>query len=111
MNIEEYFSIAHESTKETRLRLLHFKFIHNIYPTNILLSKMGIMPSNKCIWCSEIDCIEYAFFKCTKLEKFWKSVQQLILAKHGSKHIGINEKIALFGVTKTKIVNAEMRKT
>ena len=39
--IEDYFSIAHESTKESRLRLLHFKFIHNIYPTNILLNKMA----------------------------------------------------------------------
>ncbi len=29
--IEDYFSIAHESTKESRLKLLHFKFIHNIY--------------------------------------------------------------------------------
>ena len=31
VNIEDYFSIAHESTKESRFRLLHFKFIHNIY--------------------------------------------------------------------------------
>ena len=28
VKIEDYFSIAHESTKESRLRLLHFKFIH-----------------------------------------------------------------------------------
>ena len=39
MVIENYFNTAHEATKESRLRLLHFKFIHDIYPTNILLEK------------------------------------------------------------------------
>ena len=38
VDIENYFSIA---TKESRLRLLQSKFIHNIYPTNILLEKNG----------------------------------------------------------------------
>ena len=38
VNIEDDFGIAHENTKESRLRLLHFKFIYNIYPTNILLN-------------------------------------------------------------------------
>ena len=41
VDIENYFNIAHKATKESRLRLLHSKFIHNIYPTNILLEKNG----------------------------------------------------------------------
>ena len=57
VNIQDIFSIAHECTKETRLRLLQFKFIHNIYPTNILLNKMGLVTTNNYVWCSELDCI------------------------------------------------------
>ena len=69
VNIQDYFSIAHECTKETRLTLLHFKFIHNIYPTNILLNKMGLVTANNCLWCSGVDYIEHAFFQCAKLKK------------------------------------------
>ena len=29
LNVEDYFNIAHECTKESRLRILHFTFIHN----------------------------------------------------------------------------------
>ena len=59
--IEDYFSTAHKkSAKESQLRLLHFKFIQNIYPTNILLNKMGLATTNKCPWSTEIDYIKYA---------------------------------------------------
>ena len=42
-------NLSHECAKETRLRLLHFKFIHHIYPTNILLNKMGLVTTNNCL--------------------------------------------------------------
>ena len=41
LHIEDYFNTAHECTKESRLSLLYFKFIHNVYPTNILLNNDG----------------------------------------------------------------------
>ena len=69
IDITEYFDTAHECSKETRLRLLHFKFLHNIvYPTNIMLEKMGLMRDNKCMWCDETDYIEHAFFSMPKTE-------------------------------------------
>ena len=71
VNIEDCFSIAHESTKESRLRLLHFKFIHNIHPTNILLNKMGLAATTKCLWCTEIEYIELAFYQCTKSQTIY----------------------------------------
>ena len=109
VKIEDYFSIAHESTKESRLRLLHFKFIHNIYPTNILLNKMGLATTKQCLWCTEIDYIEHAFYQCTKLENFWRNVKQYILINYDWR-LEINEKIALFGVSKAEIEDAEIRK-
>ena len=44
IDVERYFGNAIRACKETRLRLLHFKILHNIYPTtcNILLRKMKI---------------------------------------------------------------------
>ena len=64
LNIEigDYFLTAHVTTKESRLRLLHFKFLHNSYPTNILLEKMGLKDTNKYLECQETGFIEHAFF-------------------------------------------------
>ena len=109
VKIEDYFTIAHESTKESRLRLLHFKFIHNIYPPNILLNKMGLATTKQCLWCTEIDYIEHAFYQCTKLENFWRNVKQYILINYDWR-LEINENIALFGMSKAEIEDAEIRK-
>ena len=99
IEISNYFGTAQECTKESRLRLLHFKFIHNIYPTNIMLQKMGLVDSNKCMWCPDTDYIEHAFFSCRKLVHFWKMVQQHILTNLNYR-INITESIALFGLPK-----------
>ena len=63
------------ASKESRLRLLYFKILNNIYPTNILLSKMKIKTSDKCEYCKTHDLIEHFFFHCKRLEGFWKCVE------------------------------------
>ena len=40
---KDMWSIPWRSAKETRLRALQFKVLHNIYPTNILLEKMRML--------------------------------------------------------------------
>jgi hypothetical protein len=40
-----HWQVAIDCTREVRLRTLHWKILHNIYPTNILLHKMGLRPS------------------------------------------------------------------
>ena len=109
IDITKYFTNAQECTKESRLRLLHFKFVHNIYPTNILLHKMGIANSNKCLWCPEVDYIEHAFFACPMIRQFWTSVKQTILAEYDT-NITLDVETALFGVPKDKIPNPISRK-
>ena len=82
--------------EESRLRLLHFKILHNIYLTNILLCKMKIKASDKCKYCKAHDFIEHFFFHFKSLEGFWKCVEQYIFLKQ--QKIIIDEKVALFGV-------------
>ena len=48
-------------TKESRLQLLHWIILHDIYPTSILLHKIGICSSNKCLFCGEVDYLELFF--------------------------------------------------
>ena len=69
-----------QSTSETRLRVLHWKILHNMYPTNILLNKMGISNSDTCNACNSgaRDFIEHVFFHCTKVKPIWGLVEKEI---------------------------------
>ena len=78
INITHKFHIARSATKETRLRLLHFKILHNIYPSNIMLNKMGLKDSDQCEHCGDTDYIEHMFIHCPRLNGFWSSVFQTI---------------------------------
>lgn len=75
---------AHSATKETRLRELHWKIIHNIYPTNILLQKMKVTDDNKCSICrDEIDYLEHFFFFCPPVKQFWLSIERFLQTMFG----------------------------
>ena len=80
-DIIKHYDIAINSTKESRLRLLHFKILHNIYPTNILLSKMKVKPSNLCEACQVPDYIEHFFYECSLIQHFWQQVNIFIRTK------------------------------
>ena len=78
VNISSYYKMAKNASKESKLRLLHFKILHNIYPNNILLSRMGIKNTELCDICGVKDYIEHMFVNCALLKGFWKKVFQLI---------------------------------
>lgn len=69
------WTIAMQATKETRLRLLHWKIIHNIYPTNIMLQKMKVRDDNKCSYCRDVvDYIDIFFYECPAVLTFWRKM-------------------------------------
>ena len=95
-DINPNFKMAKLATNESRLRLLHFKILHNIYPSNILLKKMGIKNSDLCEYCKERDIIEHMFINCKLLKGFWRDVFQTIY-KHTNERFPQTENDILFG--------------
>ena len=89
---------AINSTKETRLRVLHWKIMNNIYPTNILLFKMSIKNSQNCEWCDEFDYIEHFFATCRLVKPLWKEIESQINVFIGKK-IKLSIKNILLGVS------------
>ena len=71
----EHWLTAINATKETRLRTLHWKIMHNIYPTNILLSKMKIKETENGEWCDCQDFPEHFFEECKKIKHLWKEIE------------------------------------
>ena len=98
VDVTNFFSIGIKSTKESRLRLLHFKIVHYIYPTNIILKKMKIKETNKCDNCAEIETLDHLFFRCFKLKDFWTFISEKVSITLES-HFSLNVINALFGIT------------
>ena len=74
-----HWKVAVKCTKETRLQVLHWKILHNIYPTNILLNRLGIVESKYCKYCkNEIDYIEHFFWYCDSINIIWKRVEEYV---------------------------------
>jgi len=66
-NTDWNWNLAQKGAKEIPLLVLRWKILHNIYPTNILLNKMGISENRNCKFgTDEIDYIEYFFWSCDK---------------------------------------------
>lgn len=104
IDISPYYYITHLATKEGRLRALQFKIIHGIYPTNILLNKMGIKPSNVCVKCNVLDTLSHFYFDCNALTDLWKHVEIFLnlIVRTRVKIKAIN---ALFGLRTEDVIS------
>ena len=83
--------------KETRLKVLSWKILHNIYPTNILLSKMKIANSENCGNCQTRDSMEHFFFYCTLIKPLWLEIQTDIQLRFGIP-IKFTDKMVITGI-------------
>ena len=54
--------LSYKCTQETRLRVPEWKILHNIHPTNILLSKMKVRDNSKSSYFTDtVDVIDLFF--------------------------------------------------
>lgn len=103
------FLVPIEATREVRLRMIQWKIVHNIYPTSILLCKMGIKDSSNCNHCGQREYIEHFFCNCTSLEGMWRDVNMRISDFVGEE-VTLTEQQKLFGVSSGNIMELTKRK-
>ena len=93
----EHWTIPIITTKEVRLRVLQWKILHNIYATNIHLSKMKIKETETCDWCDNIDHSDHAFFDCIKIKPLWSEVEKLFTSRTNAL-FKIKKEHVIFGI-------------
>ena len=104
-DVSNTFLTAINATKEIRLRVLHWKITHNIYPTNILLHKMGLSNTENCNLCEEKDYIEHFFCECPRVNRLWKRVELEVSEVLGGEIIQLTTRQKLFGVVRGDLSN------
>ena len=92
------FMAPFSATKEVRLQVLQWKIIHNIYPTQILLNKMGKSTDSNCRYCGQRDFIEHFFCSCPSVVAIWMTVENKVSVMMG-RPVTLSEQQKLLGVT------------
>ena len=90
------------SSKETKLQEFQWKVVHNIFPTNILLNRMGLKQSEKCDFCGETEFIEHLFYDCKRLEQLWQKVENMIRI-NSNIDISLNKYNVILGIEQDEI--------
>ena len=67
-----------QQLKETRLKTLWWKIVHDIYPGNYMLNKMGLSNTPGCNFCNEIDDTVHFFYQCTQIRPLWYEIEREI---------------------------------
>ena len=103
----EHWLTVIRATKETRLRALHWKILHNIYPTNILLSKMKVKENENCEWCNCTDYMEHFFVECKKVKNLWKEIEIRLQICAGQK-LNLKESDILLGFNSINLTQQQV---
>lgn len=103
INWEKVYSLAFQTTLESKIREFQYKILNCIVFTNEKLSRIGLVESPSCTFCQEVtESVEYLLFSCRTSFDFWKQV--LFWLRDNDVHVGtINESDLIFG--KFDIVN------
>ena len=93
------FKIQKQSTKDTKLRWLQFRILHNILTTNRSVSKFKPEQNPLCQFCkSHSETIHHLLWQCNKVRIFWNELSYIINNRcTHTQNFEIDENLALFG--------------
>ena len=75
INWQKVYSLAFQTTLESKIREFQYKILNCIVFTNEKLSRIGLVESPSCTFCHEVaESVEHLFFSCKISSDFWKHV-------------------------------------
>ena len=78
---KKLYSLAFETTLDTKLREFQYKILNLIVFTNEKLHRFKMVDSPLCAFCNaEVESLEHLLYFCKSLSVFWKEVLSWIAA-------------------------------
>ena len=75
LDLKRIYSPPHRVALDAKSRESQYKLLNRCLATNVLLSKIRIIPSSACSFCGEADeSLEHLFVTCYYAKKFWAEV-------------------------------------
>ena len=77
VNWENTYQLPFLCTKETKLRVFQFEFLHRRVATNDVLLKIGKKETDSCSFCAgSPETLTHLFWHCRSTQTFWNNVLQ-----------------------------------
>ena len=97
INWLKVYSLAFQTTLESKIREFQYKIQNFIVYTNEKLNRIGLVESPSCTFCQEVEeSVEHPLFSCRTSSDFWKQV--LSWLRDNNVLVGtINESDFIFG--------------
>ena len=82
MNWKKTWLLSHRFCLSNKIREVHVKIVHNIYPCNSIISKFANIDQN-CTFCSlEKESILHLFYHCQYAAQLWKDISNTLSIKY-----------------------------
>lgn len=76
------FENLQRNIKDTKLKWLQYRILHNILTTNKSVAKYDLDKSEKCSFCEKYpESIEHLFWKCKHIRKLWSKLEHFLTEK------------------------------
>jgi hypothetical protein len=95
LNVTEKLGIAHfdeqnivtvrQRCKNTKLRSIYFRLIHNDFFTHKKMKRFNMTESDKCPRCDEIEDMRHLIWECPKVKQIWELYNQVMESINGVK--------------------------
>ena len=83
INWQRVYSLAFQTTLESKIREFQYKILNCIVFTNEKLSRIGLVESPSCTFCQEVaESVEHLLFSCKISSDFWKHVLSWLRDNH-----------------------------
>ena len=105
-NWRSIFALTHK-INDVKLKWFQLKILHRCLGTNIILKEIGVSENDKCSFCkTHKDSIDHVFWKCTKVNIFWKSLVDLLRNRcvH-AENLRLTEQVVLLGYDETIVTD------
>ena len=101
---KKIYSLPHRVALDTKSREFQYKLLNRCLATNVLLSKIGIIPSPACSFCGEADeSLEHIFVTCHYTKTFWAEVIKWV-GNLGIEIEPLSDRDIMFGIMSCKRV-------
>lgn len=87
------------AVRETRLQALQYKIFHRIIPCRRYLNIIGIAPSEKCLFCPEVDTIQHFFLECPVAKRLWSKIADWFRRIDGPDLVALAAEEIILGAT------------
>ena len=81
----QLFRICFKTIQDPYFKWFQYRIMHRILGTHIILHKMGVADSNKCLLCRSTseETLLHLFFSCPKANQLWHQLENRIFNKTG----------------------------